>query len=1030
MDFLPLLHLILIITTCVASFGQPLCHNDDNVSLLEFKKSFNLEKFASINPFAYPKVSSWRLEENGDCCSWDGVGCDTDTGRVVALDLSSSFLHGSINSTSTLFNLSQLQRLNLADNDFNFSHIPSAMGHLSRLTYLNLSHSSFYGQVPFEISGLSNLSFLDLSYNDLELKSPNLSRLVRNLINLKQLHLTYVGVSSTVPSFLANFSSLTSLLLSDCGLQGEFPHGIFQLPNLQVLNLRNNPHLSGYLPEFHSNSSFEVLLLHNTSFSRKIPSSIENLHFLLQLDFGACRFSGLVPSSLRKLTRLTSLDLSGNNFEVNQFPSFLQNLTQLTKLRLKECQLTGEIPGWVGKLTRLTDLGLYSNNLHAHIPSSLGKLTRLTDLNLAANNFEGQIPSFLQNLTQLSVLWIGDNQFTGEIPSWLETFTLLTHLNLGMNKLHGLIPSSLGRLTSLTYLDFQMNNLKGQIPSFIQNLTNLTYLSLQDNELSGTLYFDMFLGLKNLESLLLGRNKLSILVQTSNMNATVPRFRSLDLASCNLTEFPYFLRYQDRLEWLVLHGNKIHGQIPKWIWNLSIQTMANVDVSDNYLTGFEQTPVLIAWVHLISLDLSFNKLKGQLPIPPPSTIEYHVSNNKLSGQISPFFCNLSSLLVLDLSNNQLTGKLPKCLENFRNTLLVLNMSINHFRGSIPQMCANGSNVRMIDLSHNQFQGSLPQMLANCMKLEVLNLGNNRFNDVFPSWLGTLPNLRLLILRSNNLHGVIRELSYPGFFSLHVFDLSNNSFAGKLSSEFLKNLEAMRFKDPANSSYLVANFSFDVKAVTWSNEFAYSITITNKGMVMLYEKVQEVFAVIDLSSNRFEGSIPESLGILQGLHVLNLSNNILTGKIPSTLGNITELESLDLSNNKLSGQIPQQLAQLTFLSVFKVAHNHLTGPIPQLNQLSTFDVSSYEGNNGLCGNPLPKKCESSVPPSGFEDEQDAESALEFYWITIVPAYVSGLVIGVVIGQIYATKKHDWFVKTFGQWKQKRRRRKMQRFPWRY
>ncbi|XP_060672727.1 receptor-like protein 7 [Ziziphus jujuba] len=311
MDFLPLRHLLLLIITCFPPFLQPLCHDDDSIALLEFKNSFNIAKFASANPFAYPKVSSWRLEENRDCCSWDGVECDTDTGRVVALDLSSSFLRGSMNSTSTLFNLSQLQRLNFADNNFNFSQIPSAMNHLSRLTYLNLSASYFYCQVPFEISQPSNLSFLNLSCNDLVLKSPNLSSLVRNISNLKELHLSYVDISSGVPSFLANFSSLTSLLLDGCSLHGEFPNGIFLLPNLQVLDLQNNPHLMGYLPEFQSNSSFEVLLLHNTIFSGKIPSSIENLHFLVQLDFGVCRLSGLVPSSLGKLTRLTSLDLSG-----------------------------------------------------------------------------------------------------------------------------------------------------------------------------------------------------------------------------------------------------------------------------------------------------------------------------------------------------------------------------------------------------------------------------------------------------------------------------------------------------------------------------------------------------------------------------------------------------------------------------------------------------------------------------------------------------------------------------------------------
>ncbi|XP_060672739.1 receptor-like protein 6 [Ziziphus jujuba] len=176
MAFLPLLHHLLIIITYFAYFVQPLCHNDDSIALLEFKNSFIIDKLLLEILLHIPEFNPG--EENRDCCSWDSVACDTDTGCVVALDLSSSFLHGSINSTSTFFNLSQLQRLNLAYNDFDFFQIPSAMGHLSRLTYLNLSHSSFYGQVPFEISRLSNLSFLALSYNDLELKSPNLSSLI------------------------------------------------------------------------------------------------------------------------------------------------------------------------------------------------------------------------------------------------------------------------------------------------------------------------------------------------------------------------------------------------------------------------------------------------------------------------------------------------------------------------------------------------------------------------------------------------------------------------------------------------------------------------------------------------------------------------------------------------------------------------------------------------------------------------------------------------------------------------------------
>ena len=115
-------------------FKQPLCHDDESSALLHFKESFIINKSASSDPDAYPRVSSWRLEgENSDCCSWDGVDCDEDAGHVIGLDLSSSCLYGSINSNSTLFRLAHLQSLNLADNHFNYSQIPSQVGNLSRL---------------------------------------------------------------------------------------------------------------------------------------------------------------------------------------------------------------------------------------------------------------------------------------------------------------------------------------------------------------------------------------------------------------------------------------------------------------------------------------------------------------------------------------------------------------------------------------------------------------------------------------------------------------------------------------------------------------------------------------------------------------------------------------------------------------------------------------------------------------------------------------------------------------------------------
>ncbi|XP_020415147.1 probable LRR receptor-like serine/threonine-protein kinase At4g36180 isoform X2 [Prunus persica] len=115
------------------------------------------------------------------------------------------------------------------------------------LTYLNLSNSLFSGQIPSEISKLSKLSTLDLSFNGpkfdaygipLKLTKGNMRSLVQNLTAIKQLHLNWVEMYSTVSDILVNASSLTSLRFGYCELNGEFPVGIFHLPNLEVLDVK------------------------------------------------------------------------------------------------------------------------------------------------------------------------------------------------------------------------------------------------------------------------------------------------------------------------------------------------------------------------------------------------------------------------------------------------------------------------------------------------------------------------------------------------------------------------------------------------------------------------------------------------------------------------------------------------------------------------------------------------------------------------------------------------------------------------
>ncbi|KAF5762724.1 putative leucine-rich repeat-containing, plant-type, leucine-rich repeat domain superfamily [Helianthus annuus] len=201
----------------------------DECSLLfQFKQNMSINKDASFDPRAYPKVASWNLngsDDAGNCCLWDGVGCRF--GHVIGLDLSSSFLYGTISSNNSLFDLIHLRTLNLADNDFDSSQIPSGIGQLSQLANLNLSFSAFSGEVPKQFSQLKNLVSLDLSRNRLKMQSSDFQNLVQNSSEtLRELFLSEVNIDSELPASIGNLTHLNILALRECAFTGALPASI------------------------------------------------------------------------------------------------------------------------------------------------------------------------------------------------------------------------------------------------------------------------------------------------------------------------------------------------------------------------------------------------------------------------------------------------------------------------------------------------------------------------------------------------------------------------------------------------------------------------------------------------------------------------------------------------------------------------------------------------------------------------------------------------------------------------------------
>ncbi|KAL1118680.1 hypothetical protein V6Z11_D01G052700 [Gossypium hirsutum] len=910
----------------------------------------------------FAKTISWKKGTN--CCLWDGVKCDNEAGNVITLDLSFSCLIGPLHSNSTLFLLRHLRQLNLAGNHFNMSPIASQFGKLTSLTHLNISESGFEGKIPLAISYLSKLLSLDLSDNHgLIFEGHVFENVVKNLTQLRHLHLSNIDMSSVAPTSFINMSSyITTLILENNGLQGKFPEDVFHFPYLQKFELFEiDNQLELKFPKTNWSGPLKSLQV-SSPYLQELPDSVGNLRSLEILDLGGGNLKGPIPASLGNLTQLEHLDLSHNNFD-GPIPCSVFNFTQLQFLDLSKNKLVGSFPSKGSGLSQLSILRLHHNFLSGRVPSWFFTLPSLVELMLNSNKLNGNFElTKLSELSKLEVLSLSDNA--------LSSFTSASNSNY-----------SLPRLVSLQLSSCNIS----EFPNFVRNLEGLNFLNLSYNRIH-VIEADMFLKFKGLQVLDLSHNIPLSVGNNSEVDLVLPWLSDLCLSSCNITELSNFLTTQESLMFLDLSNNNIQGRITEQENNWG-SNLVNLDLSNNLLTALEYYP----WKSIELLDLGSNLIEGPLLAPPPSTMAFLISNNRLNGEIPSSICNPESsylILYLDLSYNNLSGAISKCLGLRYHSILDLQM--NKFYGNIPDFWVERNyGLQILNLNNNDFDGSLPKSLANCLGLEVLNLANNKINDTFPHWLGDLPRLKVLVLRSNYFHGQIAHSANESHFStLQILDLSYN-----------RNFKGMTNLASVPMEYIGADRSY----------YIYSLALTIKGVEFMLERVLTIFAAIDMSSNRFEGTIPETVGNLISLKVLNLSHNHLTGHIPSSLGNLAQLESLDLSCNKLVGEIPSELTDLNFLEVLNLSENQLVGLIPQGKQFNTFLNDSYVGNTELCGFPVSKSCGHSDPPSAIFEEEEFDSAFGLDWKFVMMGYGCGLVFGFSAGYIMMTiRKPKWLV----------------------
>ncbi|CDP22219.1 unnamed protein product, partial [Coffea canephora] len=108
--------------------------------------------------------------------------------------------------------------------------------------------------------------------------------------------------------------------------------------------------------------------------------------------------------------------------------------------------------------------------------------------------------------------------------------------------------------------------------------------------------------------------------------------------------------------------------------------------------------------------------------------------------------------------------------------------------------------------------------------------------------------------------------------------------------------------------------------------------------------------LDLSGNKFQGSLPQEIVYLHRLRVINLSFNNFTGQIPSWFSFLTCLKYLNLKKNNFTRLIPHSLFNLLKLENLILSSNSIQGIIPEeignLHSLKYVDIETNQLNDSI------------------------------------------------------------------------------------
>ncbi|KAF1891031.1 hypothetical protein Lal_00001167 [Lupinus albus] len=442
-----------------------------------------------------------------------------------------------------------------------------------------------------------------------------------------------------------------------------------------------------------------------------------------------------------------------------------------------------------------------------------------------------------------------------------------------------------------------------------------------------------------------------------------------------------FIHYNftTRLQYLDLSGNDgLHIDNLNWlsqISSLKYLNLSNIDIH-------KQTK----WLHIMALL--------------PSLSELRLSRCKLTNIYPSLkYVNFTSLVTLDLSQNNFSSKLPHWLVNITSDISEISLGGSNLHGEIPLSLLNLQALELLDLSDNSLSGSIPSSIGKLSSLNYFDISSNFLRGNLPESIGQLVKLNTLRIGNNRFSGVLSDTIFSKLSNLRTLDLSNSNFEFEMDTNWIPSFQLSEidlgntFQGPNFPSWLSTQISLEYLDISSTGISSIEVDVWNfvAGIDNIYlsnnsisgdiSNITLTSTIICLDHNNFTGRLPRmtanaayvdvshnsfSEGLPNGwenwneLIYMNMESNKLSGELPLDMSNMTILEFMHLGENELSGKIPMsmplslklmilrsnqfvghipsQLCGLTSLSILDLAHNKLSGPIPHCLQNITSMVS--------------------------------------------------------------------------------------------